>query len=112
MNNCTLVIKVIGVSEYQYASNGNPVAHCIGAFYSPYSKPEETTPSIIKCIAWGERLATVVNRLENGQECIVTGRLNMNTIERPSGFKEKKAELVLERIYSLGKQIADPEIVF
>ena len=32
---------------------------------------------------------------------MIEGRLHMNTIERPEGFKEKRAELVVSRIYSL-----------
>lgn len=112
MNNCTLAITVIGVPEYRYTPTGSPVAQCVAAFYSPYRKPEETTPSTIKIVAWGESLATQVNRLEDGQECIVAGRLNMNTIERSEGFKEKKAELIVERIYLLGKQTPFQELVF
>ena len=29
------------------------------------------------------------------------GRLGMNTIERPEGFKEKRAELTISRIYEM-----------
>jgi len=30
---------------------------------------------------------------------IIEGRLSMNTVERPEGFKEKRAELTVQRIH-------------
>jgi single-stranded DNA-binding protein len=33
---------------------------------------------------------------------VIEGRLSMNTIDRPEGFKEKRAELTASRIYKLG----------
>ncbi len=36
-----------------------------------------------------------------GDRVILEGRLGMNTVDRPEGFKEKRAELTIQKIYSL-----------
>ncbi|MCY7275182.1 MAG: single-stranded DNA-binding protein, partial [Phormidesmis sp. CAN_BIN44] len=36
-----------------------------------------------------------------GDRVILEGRLTMNTVDRPEGFKEKTAEMTVQKIYTL-----------
>ncbi|GAB1545279.1 hypothetical protein NUACC21_79550 [Scytonema sp. NUACC21] len=103
MNNCTIAITVVATPEYRYTRDGDHIAQCLGAFYSPHHNEKETppSPSTIKVVAWGETLATQLTSLRSSQQCVIQGRLSMNTIERPEGFKEKITELTVERIIPL-----------
>lgn len=38
-----------------------------------------------------------------GDRVIIEGRLGMNTIDRPEGFKEKRAELTVQKIHAIGQ---------
>lgn len=42
-----------------------------------------------------------------GDRLILEGRLKMDTIDRPEGFKEKRAELVVSRFYTVDGNIVD-----
>jgi single-stranded DNA-binding protein len=44
----------------------------------------------------------VQDKCQPGQSCIFEGRLRMNTIERPEGFKEKVVELNVSKVYPMG----------
>ncbi len=54
----------------------------------------------IKVIGWGNMAQDLQNRIEIGQKVILEGRLRMNTVPRPDGTKEKKAEFTLSKIHS------------
>jgi single-stranded DNA-binding protein len=56
-------------------------------------------PATLKVIAWGNFAQEVHEKYHQGDQIIIEGRLGMNTIERPEGFKEKRAELTAQRIY-------------
>jgi single-stranded DNA-binding protein len=44
----------------------------------------------------------VQDKCQPGQWFIFEGRLRMNTIERPEGFKEKQVELSVSHFYPMG----------
>lgn len=100
MNDCTIAITVVATPEYRHTRDGNPIAQCLGEFYCPHHNEKDAPPpaSTIKVVAWGENLATQLNSLRSSQQCVIQGRLCMNTVERPEGFKEKLVELTAERI--------------
>ena len=60
----------------------------------------------IKAIAWGNMGTQVQESYHTGDQVILVGRLSMNTIDRPEGFKEKKAEFVISQIQSAGAGMA------
>lgn len=100
MNDCTIAITIVSTPEYRHTRNGDHIAQCLGTFYSPHHNEKDAPPppSTIKVVAWGENLATQLSSLRSLQQCVMQGRLQMNTVERPEGFKEKLAELTVERI--------------
>jgi single-stranded DNA-binding protein len=58
-------------------------------------------PSTLKVVSWGNLATEVQENYNEGDEVILSGRLKMDTIERPEGFKEKKAEFIISSITPL-----------
>ena len=56
----------------------------------------------IKVVGWGSLAQDLQNRVEPGQRLLLEGRLRMNTVTRPDGVKEKRAEFTLSRLHPLG----------
>ena len=55
----------------------------------------------LKVVGWGSLAQEVQNKLQVGQRLVLEGRLRMNTVPRPDGVKEKRAEMILSRLHSL-----------
>lgn len=73
-------------------------------------RPEDP-PSKLKVVGWGNLAQEMQTSYSVGDRVVVEGRLGMNSIDRPEGFKEKQAELTASRIYSLGmSDISSPPI--
>jgi len=68
---------------------------------------EEDPPAEIKVVAWGAKAEDLKNTL-CGSDVILEGRLGMNTVDHPAGFKEKRAEFFVHAIFplSLAKAVA------
>jgi single-stranded DNA-binding protein len=60
---------------------------------------DDDPPSKLKVVGWGNLAQEIQERYHQGDRIIVEGRLNMNTIDRQEGFKEKRAELTAQRIH-------------
>jgi single-strand DNA-binding protein len=100
MNSCILMAQIIQDPELRYTSdNQTPLAVMLVQF--PGLRAEEP-PVTLKVVGWGNFASEIKEKYVAGDRVIIEGRLNMNTIERPEGFKEKRAELTASRIYKLG----------
>lgn len=100
MNTCILMAQIIQDPELRYtADNQTPLAQMLVEF--PGSRPEDT-PTTLKVIGWGNFASEIKENYSAGDRIVIEGRLGMNTIERPEGFKEKRAELTAYRIHKLG----------
>ncbi|NEP31708.1 MULTISPECIES: single-stranded DNA-binding protein [unclassified Moorena] len=101
MNSCILMAQIIQDPELRYTSeNQTPLTQMLVQFASV--KAEES-PSTLKVVGWGEYLANEIKaNYSTGDRVVIEGSLRMNVIERPEGFKEKRAELNVSRIHKLG----------
>lgn len=63
---------------------------------------EEDPPAKLKVVGWGNLAQEIQQRYHVGDRIIIEGRLHMNTVDRPEGFKEKRAELTAQKIHLLG----------
>lgn len=100
MNNCLLLAEIVQAPQLRYTSdNQTPVAEFIVQF--PGLK-EGDTPAKIKVVGWGNLGQEVQTNYQAGQRVLLEGRLTMNVIDRPEGFKEKQVEMTLQRIYDAG----------
>ena len=58
-------------------------------------------PGQLKVVGWGSLAQDLQNRVQVGQHLVLEGRLRMNTVTRPDGVKEKRAEFTLSRLHPL-----------
>ncbi|MDJ0703015.1 MAG: single-stranded DNA-binding protein [Leptolyngbyaceae cyanobacterium MO_188.B28] len=99
MNSCVLMAEIIQAPQLRYTSdNQTPIAEFLVQFAGLRA---EDPPSQLKVIGWGNLAQEIQERYHQGDRILIEGRLSMNTVERPEGFKEKRAELTAQRIHSL-----------
>ena len=96
--------EIIQDPQLRYTPDAQvPIAEMLVQF--PGSRAEDP-PATLKVVGWGNLAEEIQERYHQGDHVVIEGRLNMNTIDRPEGFKEKRAELTAQRIHSLGANAA------
>lgn len=104
MNSCILMAEIIQDPQLRYTSdNQTPLAEMLVQF--PGLRAEDP-PATLKVVGWGNLAQEIQERYHQGDRVVIEGRLNMNTIERAEGFKEKRAELTVQRIHSMSGDIS------
>jgi single-strand DNA-binding protein len=98
MNNCILMAEICDEPLQRYTPDGMELAEMMVQFPSTR---EEEPPHMLKVVGWGRIAGEIKQNYHKGDKVILEGRLGMNTIQRREGFKEKQAELNLQRIYPL-----------
>jgi single-strand DNA-binding protein len=99
MNQCILMAEILTEPELRYTSeNQTPISDMQVQFAG--LRPEDPV-STLRVIGWGNLAQEIQASYHAGDRVIIEGRLGMNTIERPEGFKEKRAELTAQRIHRL-----------
>ncbi|MDJ0556071.1 MAG: single-stranded DNA-binding protein [Microcoleaceae cyanobacterium MO_207.B10] len=107
MNSCILIVRIIKEPELRYTADAQiPVAEMMVEFPNI---GVDNKPAILKVVAWRDLAQQVSQQYHEGDVVIVEGRLNMNTIDRPEGFKEKRAELTASRFYPAGVEAMGQE---
>jgi single-stranded DNA-binding protein len=98
MNNGIFGGTVLEKPESRYTSDGE---RKIASFYIEFTfrSGDNQKTGRLKVTAWGLN-AEQAEKLEPEDNVLIEGRLSMNTIERPEGFKEKRAELTANRIFT------------
>ncbi len=99
MNSIILMAEIIQDPQLRYtADNQIPIAEMLVQFPS---QRDDDPPSTLKVIGWGTLAQEINEKYHQGDQIVIEGRLGMNTVDRPEGFKEKRAELTAQRIYRL-----------
>lgn len=100
MNSCVLMAEIIQEPELRYtADNQLEVTQMLVQFGG---LRENDPPANLKVVGWGNLATYIQQNYHIGDRVILIGRLSMNTIERPEGFKEKRAEMTVQQIQHLG----------
>ncbi len=102
MNSCVLMAKIVRNPQLRYTQDNQlAVTEMMVEFnnLSPHGQPYT-----LKVVSWGNLATEIEQQYTEGNQVILTGRLKMDTIDRPEGFKEKKAELTVYSIYSLDSE--------
>jgi single-strand DNA-binding protein len=112
MNNCLLMAEIVQAPQLRYTSdNQTPVAE----FVVQFPGIKEGDPSAqMKVVGWGNLAQEIQENYRAGQRVLLEGRLSMMVFDRPEGFKEKQAEMTVQRIYdvsSLGTMTMAPPAV-
>jgi single-strand DNA-binding protein len=103
MNHCILLAEVIQEPQLRYTSDTQtPIAELIVQF--PGLRPDDPA-STVKVVGWGNLAQEIQATYHMGDRVVIEGRLSMNTLDRPEGFKEKRAELTAQRIHPLGADV-------
>lgn len=99
MNSCVLMAQVKSEPELRYTQDNTPLAQMLVEF--PALRDGDP-PCRMKAVGWGNLGQEIQQTYHEGDQVILVGRLSMNTIDRPEGFKEKKVEFVISQIQAVG----------
>lgn len=99
MNSCILMAEVVQEPQLRYTNDQMAIAEMMVQFEG---SRDDDPPSTLKVIGWGNLAQEIQSTYHQGDRLIIEGRLGMNTIDRPEGFREKRAELTAQRIHKLG----------
>ncbi|MGC1307705.1 MAG: single-stranded DNA-binding protein [Phormidesmis sp.] len=110
MNNCILMAEIVEAPQLRYtADNQTPISEFTVKF--PGLR-EGDAPGQMKVVGWGNLAQDIQSRYRAGDRVLLEGRLGINTLERPEGFKEKRAEMTVQRVSPIADLqamvIADP----
>ncbi|PMB40032.1 single-stranded DNA-binding protein [Fischerella thermalis CCMEE 5330] len=98
MNSCILMAEIIKEPELRFTPDGLEVTEMLVQF----SGLRESEPAAnLKVVGWGNMAKEIQQHYHVGDRVLLEGRLGMHTIDRPEGFKEKRAELTVQKIYPL-----------
>ncbi len=108
MNNFILMAEIIQDPQLRYTPDGQTaIAEMLVQFAGARDNdPVET----LKVVGWGNLAQEIQASYHQGDRVVIEGRLGINTVERPEGFREKLAELTARRIYPLGADAAGSSI--
>lgn len=97
MNSCILMAEVVQDPELRFTpDNQTAIAEMWVQFAG---LRDEDPPAKVKVIGWGNLAQEIQGRYHIGDRVIIEGRLQMITVDRPEGFKEKRAELTAQKVY-------------
>ena len=99
MNSCVLMVEVISEPELRQTADNLEVANMMVEF--PGLRSEDPSARI-RAVGWGNLASEISEKYHPGDRIIVEGRLGMNVIEMKEGYKEKRAELIISRIFPVG----------
>lgn len=99
MNSCILMAEIVENPQLRYTSDNLEISEMLVRF--PGMRPDDP-PATLKVVGWGNMAKEIQQNYHEGDRVLIEGRLGMHTIERREGFKEKRAELTVQRIHALG----------
>lgn len=93
--------EIVQAPQLRYTSDTQtPIAEMVVQF----DPVRETDPvESLKVVGWGNLAQEIQEGCKEGDRVLIEGRLGMNTVERPEGFREKRAELTAQRIHIMGE---------
>ena len=96
MNSIVLMAQITSDPQLRYTEQQTPVTETYVQFDG---LQENDRPSILRVVAWGNLAQDVQEQFKIGDRVILEGRLGINSFDHAQGFKEKRAELTVSRIY-------------
>ncbi|MCM1985135.1 single-stranded DNA-binding protein [Lyngbya confervoides] len=100
MNSCVFMAEVVKAPELRYTQDGQMAIAEMMVHIDPLRADDPKSP--LKVVAWGNLGQQVQEQVREGDTVILEGRLAMNTIDRPEGYKEKVAEMTISRLHPVG----------
>lgn len=103
MNSCILMARLLEDPQLRYTQESNLEMSIMMVEFSGLRSDEPSAH--LRVIGWGNLAKEINENYKIGDRVILEGRLSMNTIER-DGYKEKKAELTVQRIYPMNNDLS------
>ncbi|MEI6368716.1 MAG: single-stranded DNA-binding protein [Nostocales cyanobacterium ELA608] len=100
MNSCILMAEIYDDPQLRHTPDGLEITEMI--VHVAGVKPDDPSHPL-KVVGWGNLAKEIHQSYHQGDHVIIEGRLGMNTIDRPEGFKEKRAELTVQKIHAIGQ---------
>ncbi|EKV03457.1 single-stranded DNA-binding protein [Leptolyngbya sp. PCC 7375] len=102
MNHCILMGEIVESPQLRYTSdNQTPIAEF--KIKIAGLRPDDS-PSQFKAVGWGNLAQTIQDASYGpGDRVVVEGRLTMKTVDRPEGFREKQAEITVQRLHRIAE---------
>ena len=99
MNHCLIQAVINSAPQMRYTKeNKTPIAEMNVNFKG---LREDDPSRELKVLGWGSIAQEMVEKLKEGQNIVLEGRLRMNSVTRQDGTKEKQAELTASRIHHI-----------
>lgn len=98
MNSCILMAQIVQEPQLRFTSDQMAICEMLVEFSERGSQP---TSSKLKVVGWGNLAQEIQKSYHQGDRVIIEGRLTMSSVQQ-DGYKEKKAELTVQKIYPLG----------
>jgi single-stranded DNA-binding protein len=99
MNSFTLLASITQEPQLRYTSdNQTPVAEMLVQLAG---LQEDAPPETLKVVSWNALAQEIQTNYHQGDRVILEGYLTMKSIDRPEGFKEKVAEMTVQRIHHI-----------
>ncbi len=99
MNSCILMAEIAQNPELRSTpDNQMEIAEMFVQFVN--GKPENP-PALIKVVGWNNLAREIKEKYHQGDRVVIEGRLEMNTIDKPEGYKEKRVQLIASRIHAV-----------
>ena len=103
MNHCLIQAVINSAPQMRYTKeNKTAIAEMIVNFKG---LRDEDPSRELKVLGWGTIAQEMVEKLKEGQNIVVEGRLRMNSVTRKDGTKEKQAELTASRIHHISPTV-------
>jgi single-strand DNA-binding protein len=101
MNSFILMAQIVQEPQLRFTADQMAIAEMLVEFAE---RGNAETPSRLKVVGWGNLAQEIQKSYHQGDRVIIEGRLTMNSVQA-DGYKEKRAELTVQKIYPLGAGI-------
>lgn len=101
MNSCILMAQIVQEPQLRYTADQMAIAEMLVEF----SERGQDNLSRLKVVGWGNLAQEIQKSYHQGDRVIIEGRLTMNSVQL-DGYKEKRAELTVQKIHPLGAGIS------
>jgi single-stranded DNA-binding protein len=99
MNQIILMAEIVQSPQLRYTPDNQTA---IAELWVQFAGLRDEDPlAKIRVVAWGNLAQDVQANYHEGDRVVLEGRLGMVNVDRPEGFKEKRAELTVSRIHRL-----------
>ncbi len=101
MNSCILMAQIVQEPQLRYTADQMAICEMLVEF----SERGQDNLSKLKVVGWGNLAQEIQKSYHQGDRVVIEGRLTMNSVQL-DGYKEKRAELTVQKIHPLGAGIA------